>query len=70
MLLIPLKAATRKRRTTLQAELIAQENVGALHQTAKEWMHSDCHLPVEVVDSHVQTIAVGTYAAYRGGVEI
>jgi AcrR family transcriptional regulator len=55
-----------KRRNTLQATVLAQGMVGALYQIAKEWMRSEFALPTDVVARHMQALAVGVLASYKG----
>jgi hypothetical protein len=65
-----LSAATKRRKNPLRVELVAQGIIGALYQMAKEWMRSGFRIPADVMARHMQMIAVGTYAAYCGRLEI
>lgn len=52
--------------STLNAYVLAQAEVGALYQVAKEWVRSGFVLPVDVMARHLKAVIMGICAAYSG----
>lgn len=51
---------------TLDSHVLAQGMIGALYQTAKEWVRSDQKLSIDTMAHHAQVVVIGICAAFAG----